>query len=182
MHCRFDGENLQYVTHGTEHTLHSGRGLYEPSLTEHDGVFYFTMRADDGAFVTRSEDGLKFSPVQPWRFDDGQLLGSRNTQQHWLSLGGRLYLIYTRSGVGNESVFRQRAPLFVAEVDPERLCVLRTTEQTVLPNDGGLYGNSGVYRFSDREAWITCADDGGKRKQSPELGNEVILARLRLAP
>ncbi len=73
---------------------------------------------------------------------------------------GRLFLIYTREGAGNETVFRQRAPLFIAEVDPQRLSVLRSTEQIVLPNDGGLYGNSGICRFSESEAWITCADDG----------------------
>ncbi len=179
MRCRFDGQTLEYVTHGTEHTLHSGRGLYEPSLTEHGGKYYFTMRADDGAFVTRGADGVTFPDEQPWRFDDGELLGSRNTQQHWLSMGGRLYLIYTRAGAGNDDVFRHRAPLFIGQVDPERLCVLRATEQVVLPNDGGLYGNSGICRISDREAWITCADDGGKRRQSPTLGNEVLLARLR---
>ena len=180
MHCRFDGETLQYVRHGTEHTLHSGRGLYEPSLTEHRGRYFFTMRADDGAYVARSDDGLNFPPEQPWKFDDGTLLGSKNTQQHWLSIAGRLFLIYTREGAGNDTVFRHRAPLFIAEVDPDRLCVLRATEQTVLPNDGGLYGNSGVVKASNTEAWITCADDGGKRRTSPETGNEVFLVRLRL--
>ncbi len=77
MHCRFDGKTLRYVAHGSEHTLQTGRGLYEPSLAEHGGRFYFTMRADDGAFVTQSDDGLTFAPEQPWRFDDDKLLGAR---------------------------------------------------------------------------------------------------------
>ncbi len=37
-----------------------GRGLLEPSLAALDGVFYMTIRAENGqGFVTRSQDGLE---------------------------------------------------------------------------------------------------------------------------
>ncbi len=37
--CRFDGRRLTYVEHGTEHSIPTKRGLYEPSVAEHRGVF-----------------------------------------------------------------------------------------------------------------------------------------------
>lgn len=177
--CRFDGKTLTFQEQGTEHTIPSKRGLYEPSLIAHQGRYYLTMRADDGAYVAASDDGLNFSAQVPWTFDDSSLLGSKNTQQHWFSLGDHLYLMYTRAGANNDDVFRQRAPLFFGQVNPETLQVIRSTEQTLLPNDGGLYGNSGVCPVSPNEVWITCADDGGKRKTDPNAGNEVFLVRLR---
>ena len=47
-----------------------------------------------------------------------------------------LYLIYSRRGANNDHVFRNRAPLFIARVDPERPCVLRATEQILMPETG----------------------------------------------
>ena len=35
--CRFDGETLTYLEHGTELNIPRDRGLYEPSLTEFEG-------------------------------------------------------------------------------------------------------------------------------------------------
>jgi len=176
--CSFDGKQLRYLEHGSEHTLDSDRGLYEPSLIKHQERYYLTLRADRGAYVARSRDGLNFNDQHPWRFDDQQLLGSENTQQHWMALGDQLFLVYTRRGAENDRVFRQRAPLFVAQVDPGQLCVIRSSEQIVFPNDGGLYGNFGVCNVSKNEAWITCADDGGKRTRNPQHLNEVLLARM----
>jgi hypothetical protein len=90
------------------------------------------MRADHSAFVARSDDGLRFELFIEWKFDDGQVLGSYNTQQHWLTHNDTLYLIYTRRGANNDHVMRHRAPLFIAEVDPVRLCVRRATERILV--------------------------------------------------
>ena len=49
--CRFDGETLTYLDHGTELNIPQGRGLYEPSLTEFEGRFFLTLRADHSAYV-----------------------------------------------------------------------------------------------------------------------------------
>jgi hypothetical protein len=59
--CRFDGEALTYVEHGSELSRDKNRGLYEPSLHALGGKFYLTMRADDTAFVSVSSDGLHYS-------------------------------------------------------------------------------------------------------------------------
>ncbi|MFP6764975.1 MAG: sialidase family protein, partial [Planctomycetaceae bacterium] len=110
--CRFDGTTLSYLEHGSELNIPQGRGLYEPSLTEFEGRYFLTMRADHSAWVTRGDDGIHFEPIREWKFDDGKVLGSYNTQQHWVTVGGGLFLIYTRKGAGNDHIMRHRAPLF----------------------------------------------------------------------
>ena len=166
--CRFDGNRLTYLEHGSELNIPEGRGLYEPSLTVHRGVYYLTLRADHSAFVTRSKDGLHFEEIREWKFDDGKVLGSYNTQQHWITVGGGLFLVYTRRGADNDHIFRHRAPLFIAQVDPDTLRVLRTTERVLLRENGATLGNSGVCRINDNESLVTCGEGLlrlGKRKE-----------------
>ncbi len=177
--CRFDGEILSYLKHGSELNIPQGRGLYEPSLIHHDGWYYLTLRADHSGYVTRSRDGLVFEKVREWTFDDGSLLGSYNTQQHWVRVGGGLFLVYTRRGADNDHVFRHRAPLFIGQVDPGRLCVIRSTERVLLPEDGATLGNSGVCHISETESWITCGEGLlrlGKRRNEV---NKVHVVRVR---
>jgi hypothetical protein len=176
--CAFDGRKLRYRGHGTEHTIERGRGLYEPSLTAFDGAYFLTMRADHSAYVSRSRDGLDYSRIKEWTFDDGQVLGSYNTQQHWISAGEGLFLVYTRRGADNDHIFRHRAPLFIAQVDPERLHVLRATERILLPEDGATLGNSGVCRLSDRESLVTCGE--GRVSRGPRKGenNRILFVRI----
>ena len=176
--CRFDGESLTYKEHGTEHTLPAGRGLYEPSLAKFDGKFYLTLRADRSAFVTHGNDGLNFQPIREWSFDDGKPLGSYNTQQHWVTLGGGLFLVYTRRGADNDHIMRHRAPLFIGQVNPETLQIIRSTERILIPENHATLGNSGVCRVSDTESWITCGEGLlrlGKRK---EQTNKVHFVRI----
>lgn len=179
--CAFDGETLIYKEHGSELGVPEGRGLYEPSLTTYRGRYFLTLRADHSGFVTRSDDGLRFDPVKEWTFDDGKPLGSYNTQQHWVTVGGELFLVYTRRGADNDHVFRHRAPLFIAQVDPERLEVIRSTERILLPENGATLGNSGICRVSDDESWVTCGEGLlrlGKRKG--EL-NQVLFVKITVA-
>jgi hypothetical protein len=152
--CRFDGQTLSYVRHGTELSVPRGRGLYEPSITGFQGRFYLTLRADDSAYVARSDDGLNYEPPVEWKFDDGKPLGSYNTQQHWVAHGDALFLGYTRRGSNNDQIFRHRAPLFMARVDPRRLCVVRATEQELMPQEQAALGNFGVLDVSPRETWV----------------------------
>lgn len=180
--CRFDGETLSYLEHGSEHAIPTRRGLYEPSVARLGDRYFLTMRADDGAWVARSNDGLQFEPHRPWTFDDGSPLGSENTQQHWITIGGNLYLVYTRRGAGNDHVFRQRAPLFIAQVDSEALHVVRASEQILVPEDGATLGNSGVCRISENEAWVTVAEGRvglGPRKDDV---NRVFLVKIASPP
>lgn len=157
--CSFDGKKLNYLEHGDELSIDDQtRGLGEPSLTRFNGEFFMTIRNDKQGFVTRSSDGLHFSPIQSWKFDDGTDLGNYNTQQHWVTHSNGLFLVYTRRGSGNDHVFRHRAPLFIAQVDTEKLCVIRNTEQIIVPERGARLGNFGVTDVSKDETWVTVAE------------------------
>jgi len=158
LRCGFDGSELRYLEHGDELALAGGRGLCEPSLAALRGTYYLTLRNDTRGYVTTSPDGLHFAPIRPWQFDDGTDLGSYNTQAHWLVHGDGLFLAYTRRGASNDHIPRNRAPIFMAQVDPERLCVLRATEQAVLPERGVMLGNFGATAISSAESWITDAE------------------------
>ncbi len=178
--CRFDGQTLEYVEHGNELTVPAERGLYEPSLTCFRGKFYLTMRNDLKGYVSSSTDGLHFSPPQPWLFDDGSDLGNYNTQQHWVTHNAGLYLVYTRRGADNDHVFRHRAPLFIAQIDPEMLRVMRATEQVLVAERGARLGNFGVVDVSPKETWVTVAEwmqPQGVEKYGSD--NSVYVAKLK---
>ena len=140
-----------------------------------------TLRCDHSAFVARGEDGIHFEPPREWKFDDGQWLGNYCTQQHWATIGDGLFLIYTRGGANNDHVFRNRAPLFIAQVDPEHLHVIRSTERVVFPENHAALGNFGVCQVSETETWVTVGEsnDTGKRKGEK---NYVLLAKIVAVP
>jgi hypothetical protein len=174
--CRFDGEKLSYVEHGSEFMIPRERGLYEPSVTAFGGEFFLTMRADHSAFVARGKDGLNYEPFVEWKWDDGTVLGSYNTQQHWLVHADTLYLLYTRRGANNDHVMRNRAPLFIAEVDPKRLCVRRATERIVFPEENADIGAGfGVVDVGPHERWVVTSEL--PTKGSRDYGR-VMMARL----
>ena len=157
--CTFDGETLRYREHGNELGIDDEtRGLHEPSLARFGGEYFLTIRNDKLGFVTRSRDGLNFEPIRPWQFDDGSDLGNYNTQQHWVTHSEALFLVYTRRGANNDHVFRHRAPLFMAQVDTERLRVIRETERVLVPERGARLGNFGVTDVSENETWVTVAE------------------------
>ena len=157
--CTFDGQTLRFQEHGNELFINDKtRGLGEPSLTRFNGEYFLTIRNDKRGFITRSKDGLAFEPIQPWKFDDDTDLGNYNTQQHWVTHSDGLFLVYTRRGADNDHVFRHRAPLFMAQVDPERLRVIRETEQILVPERGARLGNFGMTDVSEDETWVTVAE------------------------
>jgi hypothetical protein len=156
--CSFDGARLAYREHGSELTVAGGRGLYEPSLTRFGDKYLLTLRNDAAGYVATSADGLHFDAPRKWLWDDGTDLGNYNTQQHWVTHSKRLYLVYTRRGANNDHVFRHRAPLFIARVDPATLRVIRSTEQILVPERGARLGNFAVTDVNERETWITVAE------------------------
>ncbi|MGV3723233.1 MAG: sialidase family protein, partial [Actinomycetota bacterium] len=158
MKCSFDGKRLAYLGLGGELTRAGGRGLYEPSITQFGGRYFMTLRNDQAGYVAVSRDGLQFDAPRVWRFDDGSELGNYNTQQHWVTHSDGLFLVYTRRGANNDHVFRHRAPLFIAQVDPERLCVLRETERILVPQRGARLGNFAVTDVSPEETWVTVSE------------------------
>jgi hypothetical protein len=156
--CAFDGTSLTVREIGGELAVQGGRGLYEPSLATAGGRFFLTLRNDTAAYVASSRDGLNFDAPRRWTWDDGTDLGSYNTQAHWVTHGDALFLVYTRRGAGNDHVVRHRAPLFMAQVDPERLVVLRATERILVPERGARLGNFGVTEVRPHETWVTVAE------------------------
>ena len=157
--CSFDGKILEYQSHGTILELNDEtRGLGEPSLTRLANEFFMTIRNDKKGFVTRSRDGINFEAIRAWKFDDGTDLGSYNTQQHWIAHEDSLFLVYTRRGANNDHIFRHRAPLFIAQVDPDKLCVIRESEQILIPERGARLGNFGVTDVSPNETWVTVSE------------------------
>ncbi len=156
--CTFDGQTLRYVEHGDELTIADPRGFGEPSLTKFKDRFFLTLRNDRHGWVTSGVDGLRYDEPKKWRFDDGELLGNYNTQQHWVTHRDGLFLVYTRRGADNDHVFRHRAPLFMGRVDPERLCVIRSTERKLTPERGARLGNFGVCDVSPEETWVIAAE------------------------
>ncbi|UUO07242.1 glycoside hydrolase [Blastopirellula sp. J2-11] len=185
--CSFDGQTLQYVENGTEFAVSDKtRGLHEPSLTRLGDRYFLTIRNDKQGFVTRSDDGLHFEPLRDWKFDDGGDLGNYNTQQHWVTHSDGLFLVYTRRGANNDHVFRHRAPLLMAQVDPDRLCVIRETERILVPERGARLGNFGVTTVNEHETWVTVAEwmqDGSRTHIMPvnnKYGSDgsVFVARI----
>jgi len=184
----FDGRELRYIEHGNEMTVADRRGFCEPSLTFFHGRFYLTLRNDVRAYVATSDDGLQYGEPKAWAFDDGVELGSYNTQQHWVTHSDGLFLTYTRRGANNDDIMRHRAPLFIAQVDPDRLCVLRETERILVPNKGAQLGNFGVVTASAEETWVVTSE--GMRgvttnkfdlaeTEKRGANNRVYLCRLR---
>ena len=185
-HAKFDGNEFLLLESGNELEHLHGRGLLEPSLIRFNGRFHLTLRAEDGAgWHCDSEDGLHYTPIRPWRWENGTLLETSTTQQHWLILNDKLFLCYTRNAGYNAGVFRFRAPLFIAQVDPDRGCLLRATEQVVFSGGGDwnapetvlLSGNFMPLSLNPAEALIL---DGECRPQRHYSGSTMI-ARIREA-
>jgi hypothetical protein len=184
--CSFDGKTLVYLRHGSLLQLPVVPGLsaralalVEPSLIEFRGRYFLTLRNDYRGYVAAGDDGVSFGAVQPWLFDDGTELGSYNTQQHWLAHSDALYLVYTRRGANNDHIMRHRAPLFMAQVNPDTLQVIRSTERVVVPERGAELGNFGACAISESESWVTVSE-GMFMKDSRERGAEgaTFVARV----
>ena len=186
--CSFDGKTLEVrkVTK-RELRLPVGRGLLEPSLTRFGGRYYMTMRAEDGrGHVAASDDGIEWPRIQDWCWDDGTPLGMSTTQQHWITHSDGLFLAYTRKDRLNAKVFRWRAPLYIAQVDTDKLCLIRSTERVALPliGDGvknakhvARMGNFHTMNASPAQSWVIVGEclpaDGWK--------GDVRLARVKWA-
>lgn len=174
LECSFDGTTLSYIRNGDEMTVKGGRGLGEPSMVMFKGTYYLTMRNDFKAYVATSKDGLQWTPAKPWTFDDGSDLGSYNTQAHWLVHSDGLFLSYTRRGAHNDHIPRNRAPIFLAQVDPVKLNVIRGSEQVLIPERGAMLGNFGASAITPDESWVTDAEYMKEDKPLPRGANGTV--------
>jgi hypothetical protein len=166
--CSFDGCELKIKETGNFLRNAVRRGLLEPSLALHDGRYFMTIRAEDNrGYVSVSDDGLHWAAKEPWRWDDGEALTLSSTQQRWLPHSDGLFLTYTRKDRTNINVVRWRVPIFVAQVDTARLCLLRDTERIVFPLEGDGVNNPGAVPFlgnfhttaiSPRESLVTTCE------------------------
>ena len=183
--CGFDGETLSVKQVGPEIPHDKGRGLLEPSVTQFRGRFFLTLRAeDDCGYVCAGDDGLNWTPKQPWAWDDGEPLTMSTTQQHWLPHSEALWLVYTRKDARNVNVIRWRSPLWMAQVDPRTLRLLRHTERIVLPlvGDGvkdadrvAIMGNFHTVNVTPHESWVTV----GEWQPKNGVKGDLLLARIR---
>ena len=180
--CALDGQQFRRIAKGNSLVRQGGRGVHEPSITKFRQRYFLTIRSDDSAFVSAGDDGLNFQPIKPWTYDDGAVLGSYNTQQHWVTHSDGLFLTYTRRGANNDHVFRHRAPIFIARVDPEKLVVLRATERVLLPDRGVPMGNFGAADVTESETWVTVGEnmwrDGGRDPTYRGAEGAVLVARI----
>ncbi len=158
MACGFDGEQLRLKELGNTLSMASHRGLGEPSLIRGADRYWMTLRNGGGAYYATSSDGLHFDAPTLWRFDDGTMLESYDTQAHWMRLADRLFLVYTRRSGQNAHVVRYRAPLWMAEVDQQRGVLIKASEQEVIPERGAQLGNFGVTPYSDDAALICVSE------------------------
>ncbi len=182
--CSFDGKDLEIKEVGPALELKHKRGLLEPSLTKFKNHYYLTIRAeDDRGYMSVSSDGLNWEEKKPWAWDDGSPLTMSTTQQHWLTHSDGLFLVYTRKDKQNTGVMRWRSPLWIAQVDIENRCLIRSTEQVVLPlvgdgvnapNDVALMGNFHITNVSPEESWVTV----GEWKPKKNARGDTLLARI----
>lgn len=156
--CRFEDQTLKYVDHGNELSIDFGRGFAEPSITKFGDWFYLTLRNDKFGYVTRSKDGLHFEKPQKWTFEDGSDLGSYNTQAHWVTHSDGLFLVYTRRGAKNDHIIRHRAPLFIGQVNPDKMAIIRSSERVLVPERGARLGNFGVVDVNENETWVIVSE------------------------
>lgn len=156
LRCSFDGTDVKLLEMGNSMTVGQGRGLGEGSVIFHDGFYWLTLRNDDNGYVAKSTDGLHYDPPQLWRWDDGTVLETYNTQQHWLTAGDELWLVYTRKGAGNDHVFRHRAPLFAGRVRDMK--IVRESEIIVVGERGARLGNFGVTALPGGRAAVMAAE------------------------
>jgi len=183
--CSFDGRTVTIEQCSNELSNGAKRGLLEPTLAEFQGRYYMTIRAeDDRGYVTSSTDGLTWETQRPWCWDDGEPLTMSTTQQRWLPHSDALHLVYTRKARENANVMRWRAPLYLAQLDMKKLCLIRSTERIVLPliGDGidnarhvARMGNFHTVAATPTESWVTvgeCLPYDGWR-------GDVLMARIR---
>lgn len=172
--CTFDGSDLKIIEVGSQVKGNERYAIVEPSVVKFGDKFYLTLRAHDAkagyihlatdgcGFWAESDDGLNWSELKTWMRDDGSRLVTSTTQQHWMKLGEKIFLVYTREDESNADVMRWRAPLFAVEFDVENKCLIKRTEEIVLPlmrKDGiaSVYGNFHVSSISSEISIVSDA-------------------------
>jgi hypothetical protein len=108
--------------------------------------------------------------------------GEKGSTHYWDELhfarSDKLYLIYTRKGADNDHVFRNRAPIFIAQVDPDKLHLLRATERILMPETGlDLGGGYAPVDVNENETWVISTEMGFPEDRKDE-NNRILLAKI----
>ncbi len=162
MLCSFDGKTLKEKKVGAAVEVEAKYAV-EPSIVRFKDKFYMTIRAtDDHGYMATSNDGINWDKATPWKWDDSEDILLKSTQQHWMLLDDKIYLVYTRPTEDNADVRWSRAPLFFAEFAPSKKCLIKSTEEIAVPvmrKDGTAYlmGNFHVANISKERAIISDA-------------------------
>ena len=158
------GDTFEFVAKSNLLELPVLRGCIEPSAIRlPQGGYAMTLRAEDGSmYRALSDDALAWRDLGAWRWDDGTPIETDSTQQHWVRLGDKVLLVYTRRDGSNDAVMRFRAPLYIAEADAERAVLIRGSEKVLFPrrNTDGievLYGNFHCTQLNENCALVTDA-------------------------
>ncbi len=161
---RQNGDTFEPVNKARVFTNPVGRGCMEPSAVRlADGSYALTIRTEDGnMYVATSRDGYEWGDARPWRFDDGTQIETSSTQQHWVRIGEKVFLVFTMKYNGNDGLFRFRAPLLMAEAIPQEAKLIHSTLNIVFPRrtrDGieAFYGNFHCTQLDENTALITDA-------------------------
>ncbi len=141
------------------------RGMCEPSVVKLENSGYaMTIRAEDRhMYCTTSKDGINWSQPVPWRWqEDDRPIITDSTQQHWLKLGNKVFLVYTRFDGSNGDCMRFRGPLYMAQADPAKAQLIRSSEVVVFPRGKqedveGLLGNFHCTQINEKSALVSDA-------------------------
>lgn len=163
--ARVEPNGLRPLYVSEPRSIDVGRGLYEPHVVFWRGRCYMTVRAEDrrGYVLVSDDRGRTWTQPRPWCWDDGEVIAMNQTMTKFAAHDQGLVLVYTRIRPDNENAFRNRAPLHVADVDPERLALRRTTERVIVPNrsigpKGLPVGNFWVWPMTQKETYVTVAE------------------------
>lgn len=180
--ARVEHDGLVPVKISNSWSNDKGRGLYEPHIAGFNGRFFMTVRAEDGCgYVMASEDGgCTWSKPRQWTWDNGEVIPMNQTMTKFAAHSDGLALVYTRIRDDNKTVFRNRSPLHVADVDVTTLSLKRSTERIIVPykpsrGKGWPVGNFWVWPVSPRETVVTTAE--WPRDGRPENG-DIWLAKI----
>lgn len=147
----FDGTSLSYISQGNavpNPGNNGNRSGIETSLAKFGSEYFMTIRDDTQNRLAKSSDGIDWQPAVVLTWDDGTAItGSMNTQMHWIVQPDALYVVYTREDASNQSIYRYRAPLWMAQVDPVTLRLIKSTERIAMgiTDNRAQLGNFGTY-------------------------------------
>jgi hypothetical protein len=177
----FDGEKLTIVARGPqiEGLGNQPKNTGEYHLTQLGDRFYLAMRCPDQNRLAVSADGLTFERAMDLQWDDGSLVPASATQMRWIRQQDRLYLVYARVNPEGKRVFRNRTPLWMAELDPATLRLKKSTELMAVPSSPAEddLGNFGTTHVNDELSLITTSEFG----RTPESNSRVYVTRVESA-